>query len=442
MKNSILIIGQIISYLTLVNPAFSEVNDPPNIIIINVDDMGYGDLSMYGSPTIHTPELDKMAREGMKLTQFYVASSVCTPSRAALMTGSYPKRIGLESRVLRPNSTTGLNPEEETIAKLLKERGYATACIGKWHLGHEKPFLPINHGFDVFYGIPFSNDMSKKEQANLGNENYKWNLPLMNQDHIIELNPDQRMFTKLFTDKSVEFIKGNKDDPFFLYLAHPMPHVPIYASGSFKDVSLRGKYGDTVEELDWSVGEILNTLREYKLEENTLVVFTSDNGPWKQYKTDGGSAGPLRGSKGTTWEGGFRVPCLVWWPGHIKAASVEQTVVTSMDLLPTISSLCGSDLPDQKIDGRDVSRLLLGGVPPEEKPFFYYSKFGEIEGVRKGKYKLKWEGDELVLFDIEADISEEYDLSDTMPDMVIELEEMMTAFDLQLEREKRTVGIL
>ncbi len=418
-----------------------KANNKPNVVIIYTDDLGYGDLSSYGNPTLHTPELDKMATQGMKLSQFYVAAPVCTPSRAALLTGAYPKRVGLEKGVLFPSSKTGLNPEEKTIAEILKEKDYATACIGKWHLGYQEKFLPINQGFDIFYGIPFSNDMSRKEQDIYGNKNYKWQLPLMSQKDTIELDPNQQYLTKRLTHKAVDFIKKNKSTPFFLYIAHPMPHIPLYASEKFQNTSVRGKYGDTVEEIDWSVGEVLKTLKKYDLERNTLVIFTSDNGPWKVFKTDGGSAGPLRGGKGTTWEGGTRVPCIAWWPGKIPSGSFQTKVITNMDLLPTIANLCGADLPKKDIDGVDVSSALFGEKQNEEsKPFLYYSSRGELQGIRKGKYKLLIIEDDTFLFDLESDISEAYNISESLPEKIIELKKIMTELDANLNLNKREVG--
>lgn len=421
----------------------SNIIDSPNVVIIYTDDLGYGDLSSYGNPTLHTPELDKMAAEGMKLSQFYVAAPVCTPSRAALLTGSYPKRVGLEKGVLFPTSKIGLNPSEKTIAELLKEKDYATACIGKWHLGFQEKFLPINQGFDMFYGIPFSNDMSKKEQDIYGNKNYKWRLPLISQKDTIELDPNQEYLTKNFTQKAVDFIKNNKHKPFFLYLAHPMPHIPLYASEEFQNTSKSGKYGDTVEEIDWSVGEILKTLKKYKLDDNTLVVFTSDNGPWKVFKTDGGSAGPLRGGKGTTWEGGVRVPCIVWWPGKIPAGTFQTKVITNMDLLPTIAQFCGVSLSENTIDGLDVSNTLLG-MPQKatSKPFLYYSTKGELQGIRNGKFKLLINKEGTFLFDLESDISEAYDLAEQFPEKIIELKKIMVKLDDEINDNRREVGKL
>lgn len=418
-----------------------EKRSNPNVIIIYTDDMGYGDLSSYGNPTIYTPHLDKMVAEGMKLTQFYVASSVCTPSRAALMTGAYPKRVGLEKGVLFPSSETGLNPEEQTIAEILKEQNYTTACIGKWHLGHQKKFLPHNQGFDEFFGIPFSNDMSKKEQGYMGRNNYKWRLPLLSQSDTLEFDPDQTTLTKRLTEEALNFIKKNKRKPFFLYLAHPMPHIPIYASAKFQNTSVRGPYGDTIEEIDWSVGQILETLKTQGIDKNTVVIFTSDNGPWKVFKTEGGSSGPLRGAKGTTWEGGQRVPCIVRWPGKVPAATMQRQVVTNMDILPTIAKICGAKLPEKKIDGRDVSRALIEvDQLLDDNPFLYYSKNGKLEGIRDGKFKLLLLDEGTFLFDVESDISEVYNLADTDPNKVNMLKEKMEKLDAILDSEKRTVG--
>lgn len=427
----------------IVSKASVKEKVTPNVIIIFADDLGYGDLSCYGNPTIHTPNLDKMAQEGAKLTQFYVGSPVCTPSRAALLTGCYPKRVGLHQGVLHPDSKTGLNPDEITIAELLKNKDYKTACIGKWHLGHHPQFMPLNHGFDVFYGFPYSNDMSRKEQLLLNSDTkYPFHLPWLSQNDTLDIDPDQSIVTKELTLKSLSFIKENKDNNFFLYLAFPMPHIPLYASEKFRGISPRGLYGDVVTELDWGVGEILRQLKEYKLDNNTMVIFTSDNGPWKVYKTDGGSAGPLRGAKGTTWEGGVREPAIFWWPGQIKERQQITNVVTSMDLLPTIANICGADKPKHKIDGRDITDLLLGNGDVVDKPFIYYTKMGKLAGIRQGAFKLISEGKDVFLYNIEEDISEEYDLKDSEPERFDQMKLLMVEFDDQLTNEARPVGKL
>lgn len=424
---------------------FAQNVSQPNIIIIYTDDMGYGDISSFGNPTIHTPELDKMAAEGMKLSQFYVAATVCTPSRAALLTGSYPKRVGLEKGVLFPDSKTGLNPDEETIAEVLKKIDYKTACFGKWHLGHHDKFLPHRQGFDVFYGYPFSNDMSKKEQSLINNRasTYPWKLPVLSQSDTLELDPDQRLSTKVVTQKTINFIKENKASPFFIYLAHPMPHIPIYSSKKFEGKSVRGPYGDTIEEIDWSVGEILKTIKESGIDERTMVIFTSDNGPWKVYKTEGGSAGPLRGGKGTTWEGGQRVPCIVRWPSKVPSGSLQTQVLTNMDLLPTIASICNAELPNVKIDGVDMSAALFDqNHRMTSNPFLYYAKQGKLEGIRDGKYKLLIKDEGTFLFDLESDISEEYNLAEEMPEKISNLKKQMYSLDEKITNGKRPVGTL
>lgn len=416
-----------------------------NIIIIFADDLGYGDMSCYGNPTLRTPNLDRMAAEGAKFTQFYVASPVCTPSRAALLTGCYPKRVGLHEHVLFPYSRKGINPDELTIAEMLKEKGYTTACIGKWHLGHQEKFLPLQHGFDHYFGLPFSNDMSKKEQAKRGNDKYKYELPVIRGNDTIELDPDQSLLTKRLTEDALRFIRENKDNPFFLYFPHPMPHIPIYASADFKGKSPRGLYGDTVEEIDWSVGEILKVLRKYKIDTQTLVIFTSDNGPWLPFKTHGGSAGPLRGGKGTTFEGGMREPCILWWPGHIPPGTICTEITSTMDILPTIAHIVGYDLPEGlKIDGEDIHDLLEN---PELKKFdnrefYYYSQMGEIEAIRQGPWKLFKKGEIIELYNIEEDISEKYDLASEYPDLVKKLIDELKKFDEELTRSARPVGEL
>ena len=419
---------------------YSDNNEKtsPNIIIIFADDLGYGDLSCYGNPTILTPNLDQMAQGGMKFTQFYVPAPVCSPSRAALLTGCYPKRVSLHNHVLFPNTEYGINRNELLLSEMLKEKGYKTAIYGKWHLGHQLQFLPLQHGFDEYYGIPFSNDMSMKEQIKKGNSKYPYYLPLIQGNDTIELDPDQSKFTSNFTEKAVGFIKKHAKENFFIYLPHPMPHIPIYASDTFEGHSKRGDYGNTIEEIDWSVGRVLDALKEEGIAENTLVIFTSDNGPWLVYKTRGGSAGPLRGGKGTTWEGGMREPCIMWWPGTIKANSISTSVVTSMDIFPTIASIVGYDLSTHhKIDGIDIKDHLMTGVEVSERPFFYYSSRGNIEGIRKGPWKFLRKKEEVFLFNLEEDIHERYNLAEKYPEMLIEFSEEMEIFDEQMNKEMR-----
>lgn len=419
--------------------------EKPNIVLIMADDLGYGDMSCYGNPTLRTPNLDRMAAEGIKFTQFYVAAPVCTPSRAALLTGCYPKRVGLHQHVLFPHSEKGIHSNEITLAEMCKEKGYKTACIGKWHLGHQEKFLPLQHGFDHYFGLPFSNDMSKKEQIKSGNTKYKYELPVIWGNDTIELDPDQTQLTKRLTEDALRFIEEKKAKSFFLYLAHPMPHIPIYASENFQGISVRGPYGDTVEEIDWSVGEILKVLREYKIDTHTLVIFTSDNGPWLQFKTHGGSAGPLRDGKGTTYEGGMREPCIMWWPEHIPAGTICTEITSAMDILPTIAHLVDYKLPESlKIDGEDIHDLL---EDPELKKFdnrefYYYSQMGEIEAIRQGPWKLFKKGEVIELYNIEEDISEKYNLAPEHPDLVKELMHQLETFDEELTRSARPVGEL
>lgn len=397
----------------------------PNVVVIFADDLGYGDLSCYGNPTLKTPNLDRMAAQGVKFTQFYVPSPVCSPSRAGLLTGLYPIKSGMHKGVLFPDSKIGLTPKHPTIATVLKEKDYKTGCIGKWHLGHLKQFLPTSNGFDYFFGTPFSNDMSRKEQQIMGWDSYKYQLPIMHNADTLELDPDQTQLTRRLTEKALDFIDQNKKSPFFLYMAHPMPHVPVYASDKFAGKSLRGKYGDAVNEVDWSVGQILNKLEELHLLENTLVVFTSDNGPWLQYKTQGGSAGPLRSGKGTTYEGGMREPCIMYWKGKIPQGEICTQITTSMDLMPTIATLTHSRAVES--DGMDISQYL---THPKEKfndqrVFFYYSKMGVLEGVRKGEWKLLVKNGVKELYNLNQDISERYNIFEKNSNIAESLDDLL-----------------
>lgn len=375
--------GIVVFSLLLFKDAGSQTARP-NFIIIFTDDLGYGDLTCYGNPVIRTPNLDRMAEEGMRFTQFYVAASVCTPSRAGLLTGRYPIRTGLvegmiPGRVLFPNSKTGLQPEEVTIAEVLKEQGYKTAAIGKWHLGHLAEYLPVNQGFDSYYGIPYSNDMDfvKATDDTIAH----WNIPLI-RDTLIEERPArQNTLTMRYTNEALEFITRNQEQPFFLYLAYTMPHIPLFVSDEFVGISTRGLYGDVIEEIDWNVGRILQTLQEQGLDEKTMVIFTSDNGPWLVQGLNGGSAGPLREGKGTTWEGGMRVPMIARWPGTIPADTVSFELATTLDFLPTLAAASGADLPSAELDGYNILPVLLGQQPSPRETFFFY-RGDEVYAVR------------------------------------------------------------
>lgn len=432
----------------------------PNIVLIFADDMGYGDVGSFGAEYIHTPHLDQMAQEGIRLTDFY-ATPNCSPSRAALLTGSYPQRVGIPW-VVGPagpswtagKSDVGLNPEEETIAELLKEKGYATACIGKWHLGHYKQHLPVHHGFDEFYGLPYSNDMWPATDpvyaplTLLEGEN-----PV---DTIATLE-DQAKLTGLYTERAVEFISSNKNNPFFLYFAHSMPHVPINASEQFQGNSEKGLYGDVIQEIDWSVGKVLQTLDSLGLEENTLVVFTTDNGPWLVYGNHAGSAEPFREGKHTTFEGGVRVPFIARWPGKIAANTESDAIAGLIDLLPTISEIAGVSRPDLPIDGQSLWPLLSGGDSSAREVHYFFHTH-ELQAVRKGQWKLHLphqyqtvtepgsDGErgetvnqqlERSLFDLEADPGEENNVASQHPAIVEELQKLAQDFAEEMENNKR-----
>jgi arylsulfatase len=356
----------------------------PNIVLIFTDDQGYGDVGCFGAKDVRTPNLDRMAREGMRFTNFYVAQAVCTASRAALLTGCYANRVSLFG-ALNHTSTTGIADEELLLPELCKQQGYATAIYGKWHLGHHPRFNPLRHGFNDYLGIPYPNDTSKYHPVIRDLPP----LPLIEREKVIAEEPDQSQFTRLFTERAVRFIEQNKDRPFFLYVPHVMPHVPIFASEKFKGKSQRGLYGDVVEELDWSVGEIQAALRKHGLDEKTLVIFTSDNGPFLSYGNHAGSAGPLRGGKLTAFEGGVRMPCIMRWPGKVPAGRTCEEIATAMDLLPTVAGLIGAKLPAHPIDGKDIEPLLAGrtGAKTPHEAFYYYA--GEqLQAVRSGDWKL------------------------------------------------------
>lgn len=409
-------------------PGTFAQESPPNVIVILADDLGYGDLGCYGHPTILTPHLDRMASEGMKFTQFYSAANVCTPSRAALLTGRLPVRTGMagsneSGNVLYPYSTGGLPQSEITIAKALKTRDYQTAIIGKWHLGHLPQFLPMQHGFDQFFGIPYSNDMFGSAYRNAPP------LPLYRDGKVVEENPDQGLLTKRYTREAVDFITRNKDKAFFLYYANNAPHVPLFPSDDFKGKNKRGLYGDVVEELDWSVGVILRTLKELQLERNTLVIFASDNGPWIREKQKGGSPGLLFEGKGSSYEGGMRVPAIAWWPGTIQPQT-SAALATTMDLFPTILNLAKAPLPENTVlDGTDLYPLLTGQKKEVRTEVFYYTR-DKLYAVRRGPWKAHFitrpsysreapvEHEVPVLFNIEIDPAEKFDVSAGNPEVI------------------------
>ncbi|MEL6250925.1 MAG: sulfatase [Bacteroidota bacterium] len=418
----------------------------PNFVIIFTDDQGYADLGVYGAKGFSTPHLDTMAQEGLKFNRFYVSQPVCSASRASLMTGCYSNRLGIHGAYF-PYSKEGLNPNEETLAEVLKTQGYKTALYGKWHLGDHPNLLPTNHGFDEYYGIPYSNDMWPQHPAN---DYFKFDpLPLQEgKNKVIDIT-DQSLMTGKYTNRAVDFIRRNKDNPFFLYVPHPMPHAPLAASYDFAGKSERGLYGDVISEIDAGVGSILSLLKELNLDEHTMVIFTSDNGPWLSYGGHSGSAAPLREGKGTAWEGGVRVPCIVRWPGKVPAGVETNTPAMTIDLLPTIAKLAGADLPKAKIDGMDISPILFqekGAENPHEGYAFYY-KQNELHAVMKGDWKLyfphtyrslngregtddglpiKYDQNTIEapeLYNVATDISETQNVYDQHPDIVEDLME-------------------
>lgn len=443
---------------------YAQKNSQPNFIIIFADDLGYGDLSVYGHPTIQTPNLDRMAYEGQKWTNFYVAASVCTPSRAALLTGRLTVRSGMsnnETRVLFPNSKNGLPASEITLAEQLIQAGYSTACIGKWHLGHKEQYLPTNNGFDTYFGIPYSNDMDKVsdteyweywQQPDDSVKTEHFNVPLLRNTEIIERPANQNNITKRYSEEAVTYIKEHKNKPFFLYLAHNLPHVPLFASKDFLGTSKRGLYGDVVEEIDYGVGEILKTLKELGLADNTIVVFTSDNGPWLPFKNNGGSAGLLRAGKGTTWEGGMREPAIFWGPGLIKPGLVND-LGSTMDLFTTFSSMAGADIPDDRIiDGMDLSGTLLNRSASPRKSILYY-RGTELYAARLGDYKAHYitEGaygqfgdrkvhDTPILYNVNKDPSEEFDIANENPEIIQQINALVEIHKSNLVKGKDQLG--
>jgi arylsulfatase A len=428
----------------------------PNIIIILADDLGWGDMGCYGHPSIRTPNLDRLAAQGMRFTDFYSAAEVCTPSRAALLTGRYPIRSGMcndKYRVLRRISAGGLPVGEITIAQAVKTQGNSTACIGKWHLGNymnDPANYPRRHGFDYYFGLPHSNDMNptpaapKGATSRLDQEAEWWAAPLFRNEEPVECPADQTTLTRRYTEEAVKFIHEHQRSPFFLYLAHTFPHVPLFASGKFRGQSRRGLYGDVVEEIDWSVGQVIEALRREKLDKNTFVLFTSDNGPWLTQGEAGGSAGPLRDGKGSTWEGGMREPAIAWWPGRIHAGVVTHELACTMDLFATSLKLAGAPLPeDRVIDGVDLAPILFGQGPSLRGLFCYY-RGTQLYAVRKGTLKAHFitrsgygpdapvPHDPQLLFDLGHDPGERFDVAASHPDV-------LTDITKDVERHRATI---
>lgn len=425
----------------------------PNVVLIFMDDMGYGDLSCYGALGYTTPNIDRLAAEGTRFTNFLTTQAVCTASRTALLTGCYPNRLSL-SGALSPSATNGLHPDEETLAELLKEKGYATGIFGKWHLGHHKAFLPRQQGFDEYFGLPYSNDMwpvnFDGSPATSGNKARHPPLPLIDGDNpvdTIRTLADQDELTRRLTERAVAFVNQHRKAPFFLYLPHHMPHVPIGASAKFRGKTGGGLYADMMQEIDWSVGQVMDALKTNGLDKNTLVIFTSDNGPWLTFGNHAGSSGGLREGKGTTFEGGHRVPCLMRWPGVVSVGRVCNKLLTTLDLLPTITKLCGARLPRRAIDGLDAVALLKGdNTQSPRTEFYYYYRANSLEAVRRVNFKLVFahpsrrdegyalgkdgfQGEhpenfaiEPGLYDLRHDPGERYDVSKQYPDVKVDLE--------------------
>jgi len=425
----------------------------PNFIIIFADDLGYNDLGCFGSAKIKTPNLDRLAKEGRKFTNFMVPSPVCSPSRAALLTGCYPKRVGLHKHVLFPTSDYGLNPSEYTIADHFKSLGYATACIGKWHLGHHPETLPRRHGFDSYFGIPYSNDMNhpdNKGKAQPASDDSwrnqaeyvkKWNTPLIGNEQIIELPVDQRTITRRYTDKAIEFVTANKAKPFFLYLPNTIPTIPLFVPEDAYDPDPANAYQCVLEHIDAEVGRLVNAVRTLGLAENTWIIFTSDNGPWIKFANHGGSALPLRDGKGTTFEGGQRVPCIMWAPGRIPAGTRSDALISTIDLLPSFAKLADSKLPESgsRIDGLDVSPAITGDAPSARDEFIYYAAQGGLDGIRKGDWKLLLRKPRPLLFNLKEDISEKNDLASENPEKVEVLSARMKELDAEITANARPV---
>ena len=441
----------------------------PNIVVIFIDDMGYADIGPFGAEGYQTPNLDRMAKQGRLFTDFYVSQAVCSASRASLLTGCYNVRIGILG-ALGPKATHGIHEDEVTIAEICKQKDYATACYGKWHLGHHEKFLPLQHGFDDYLGLPYSNDMwpyhPGARHLSMEERLKRWpHLPLIDKNTIVDAEvtgEDQEQLTTRYTERAVEFIGENKDRPFFLYVPHSMVHVPLYVSDKFKGKSQRGLFGDVMMEVDWSVGQILDAIRQHQLEEDTLVIFTADNGPWLNYGDNAGSAGPLREGKGTMFDGGCRESCIMWQPGTVPMGTSCSVPAMTIDILPTVAHLMGAQLPDHKIDGRNIWPLIVGepgATSPHEAYYFYYGQ--QLQAIRSGKWKLHFPHgyrtlngrpggtggtpvsyDQaqigLALFDLEQDMGETTDVANEHPEVVARLSQLAEAMRKELGDEGRS----
>ncbi|HEY0770168.1 MAG TPA: sulfatase, partial [Sphingobacteriaceae bacterium] len=436
-------------FLSLGTTLINAKPKQPNVVLIFLDDMGYGDLSVTGALGYQTPNIDRMAAEGIRFTNFLAAQAVCSASRAALLTGCYPNRIGI-SGALGPTSLKGLNADEETIAELLKTKNYSTGIFGKWHLGHRQEFLPLQHGFDEFFGIPYSHDMWP-HHPNQAKANYPALYFMEGNKQLKAINniDDASNITTAITERATAFIRRNKKKPFFMYVPHPLPHVPLAVSSKFKGLSRRGLYGDVMMEVDWFVGEILKELKAQDIDKNTIVIVTSDNGPWLNYGDHAGSSGGFREGKGTSFEGGQRVPCIIRWPGVVPASRISNKLLSTIDILPTVIRLCGADMPERKIDGVEFTALLKGDdTSSPRKEFLYYYRQNSLEAVRKDDWKLvfahpsrSYEGflpgtgglpgnlDENrealpALYNLARDPGERYDVKDQFPGIVADLEKL------------------
>lgn len=457
IRTLVLCLGLVVAAERLVSNAIAAESRPPNVVVIFIDDMGYSDIGPFGATGYATPNLDRMAKEGRRFVDFVVPAAVCSASRAALLTGCYHRRVGIAG-ALGPKTTHGINADETTLAEICKQQGYATAVFGKWHLGHHPKFLPLQHGFDEYFGLPYSNDMwpLHPNYANLPPDAAKRkrgfpDLPLIENNKVIDrkvTGEDQSMLTTWYTERAVSFVDRNKDRPFFLYVPHSMVHVPLFVSEKFKGKSERGLFGDVVMEIDWSVGEIVAAIKRNGLDENTLVIFTADNGPWLSYGDHAGSSGPLREGKGTEFEGGIREPTIMRWPGKIPADSTCDELASTIDILPTVAAIIGAELPQPTIDGKDIRPLMFAEADarsPHDAFYCYYSR-GQLQAVRDRQWKLhfphsyrtlsgrtggsggqpvKYDQGKigLELFDLKNDVGETTNVADANPDVVARLQE-------------------